>query len=538
MTRGRWLEDAKRLPVAAVAERLGLTPRRGRSLTPCPACSADRRGRADGRGPIGIRGDEAGWRCHACGAGGDGPALVALALGVEAGDPRVRDWYGLGLDAAAPRRSWPSMPAPAPAPKRAPVPPASPMTGPGSLAWVDMASVDRPTLRRSHGPWAVLAEALTTIRILPATASKRSHAPAWAPIVARPDADRRRDDAVEALSCLVLDLDELPPGSVAAVVAELWAWGHAAAWHTSWSHTSEAPRMRVVWPLLEPCPRERWREVHAAAVAWAAARGWTADGQCGDLSRCYLLPAVAGTRPDAPEAGLVGGMALDWRRLLAGTVARLPAGGLAAAWAAGAEAGPFGYPPPVPVDEGPLDLLILPVPEHDPPGLDPLEWPWMARTVDAEGRPVGLRYARSYRAGSLAKRDWGQGAGWAGPWTPGRTPDEVGAWCEGTVLACDLTRAVLRGVAPPWPDALIVPGLWNWARVVADDVLPMRLVLGVVPGGWPDNAAGRLLARRLRELGVERVVLRPALHPDDGARLCRLVASTLAWAGVPYIVED
>ncbi len=52
----------------------------GRRVGPCPACNATRRGRADPRPPIGLRPDQRGWRCHACGAQGDGLDLAAWVV--------------------------------------------------------------------------------------------------------------------------------------------------------------------------------------------------------------------------------------------------------------------------------------------------------------------------------------------------------------------------------------------------------------------------------------------------------------------------
>ncbi len=51
-----------------------------RGVGPCPACNATRRGRADPRPPIGLRPDQRGWRCHACGAQGDGLDLAAWVV--------------------------------------------------------------------------------------------------------------------------------------------------------------------------------------------------------------------------------------------------------------------------------------------------------------------------------------------------------------------------------------------------------------------------------------------------------------------------
>lgn len=60
---------------------LGLTSMRRGSWGPCPACGADRRGAEDERGPLATNGPKL-WKCFACGAAGDGAALVAaVALG-------------------------------------------------------------------------------------------------------------------------------------------------------------------------------------------------------------------------------------------------------------------------------------------------------------------------------------------------------------------------------------------------------------------------------------------------------------------------
>jgi len=102
-----WLEDCSKVPLADVADALGMEAGPNRSLVPCPACGAEVRSTKDrrGRGPVGVTGDGNGWRCHRgnCGAGGDGVALVAFHLGAARdsnGRPimddrwrRVREWY-------------------------------------------------------------------------------------------------------------------------------------------------------------------------------------------------------------------------------------------------------------------------------------------------------------------------------------------------------------------------------------------------------------------------------------------------------------
>jgi len=92
-----WLADTKRVGIAQVIAELGLQLARGRSLTPCPACAADRRGRQDSRGPVGLRPEDR-WKCYRCDARGDAIDLVAYVLtGAQLGasnHEQVRNWFG------------------------------------------------------------------------------------------------------------------------------------------------------------------------------------------------------------------------------------------------------------------------------------------------------------------------------------------------------------------------------------------------------------------------------------------------------------
>ena len=72
-----WIDGAKVQDVAATATALGLTVERG-SIKPCPSCQAHTRGKADRRGPIGIR--EKGWNCYRCEAWGNALDLVCWVL--------------------------------------------------------------------------------------------------------------------------------------------------------------------------------------------------------------------------------------------------------------------------------------------------------------------------------------------------------------------------------------------------------------------------------------------------------------------------
>lgn len=72
-----WLDDARR-PVPEVALALGLAGDARRGFA-CPACREERRDAR--RGAIGLRRDDAGWRCFRCDASGDAIDLASWHLG-------------------------------------------------------------------------------------------------------------------------------------------------------------------------------------------------------------------------------------------------------------------------------------------------------------------------------------------------------------------------------------------------------------------------------------------------------------------------
>jgi Protein of unknown function (DUF3987)/Toprim-like len=94
-----WLDNCRLVNVRTAAKALGLVAHRD-SLGACPGCGAEKRGRADKRGPIGVRLDNLGWRCFSCDLSGDALDLVALALDSRRapeldsdGWERLRAWY-------------------------------------------------------------------------------------------------------------------------------------------------------------------------------------------------------------------------------------------------------------------------------------------------------------------------------------------------------------------------------------------------------------------------------------------------------------
>jgi hypothetical protein len=125
-----------------------------------------------------------------------------------------------------------------------------------------------------------LARSLTTFPVI--QAANKLDLPAWSPARFAIGATRKAS-AVEFVSCLVLDHDDGDPEAALAA----WA-GWVAILHSTWSHRPDAPRFRVVVPLAQAVPAERW----GAALAWAAERSVGADPACKDPSRIYFRPAI------------------------------------------------------------------------------------------------------------------------------------------------------------------------------------------------------------------------------------------------------
>ena len=105
----QWIDDLKTTPVYEVATtHLGMQGGRLRTMGPCPACNAERRGTGDPRLPLGSGRDGHGWQCHACNAKGDVVELIAMVtLQRSSAQLQGTDWATLREWAVARRLASP-----------------------------------------------------------------------------------------------------------------------------------------------------------------------------------------------------------------------------------------------------------------------------------------------------------------------------------------------------------------------------------------------------------------------------------------------
>lgn len=163
--------------------------------------------------------------------------------------------------------------------------------------------------------------------------------PLWSP--ARFNGRRSKSSVIE-VCMIVLDYDD--GTTIESAVGTWGAYAHVV--YTTPSHTPELPKFRVVLPLAEPVPADRW----GAVWRWAEERsGRQVDPKCKDASRIYY--GHGGPDPRVARAFYK----LDDRPLLWMDLERLPREAPAPKWT------PLPPPPPKPVtaDEAAAQAIRL-----------------------------------------------------------------------------------------------------------------------------------------------------------------------------------
>jgi len=107
----------------------------------------------------------------------------------------------------------------------------------------------------------------------------------WSPTRYKKNSDRRSNDAVEALTCFVLDMDG---GFDPHDFLDAWKeWTYVV--HSTFQSTKECPKWRAVFPLAAAVPAAEWEKVYAKLSCTLSAN--LVDPACKDLARMYYTPS-------------------------------------------------------------------------------------------------------------------------------------------------------------------------------------------------------------------------------------------------------
>jgi len=129
----------------------------------------------------------------------------------------------------------------------------------------------------------------------------------WSPTKYRDGWKERGSEGVTHISCLVLDYDS---GVRIPDATSVWS-DYFHLYHTTWSHTPEHPKLRLILPLAVPCPAEGFERLWQ----WAHARtGGDIDRALSGIAATYALPVVP-SADAVRDAGSHAGPLLDPREL-------------------------------------------------------------------------------------------------------------------------------------------------------------------------------------------------------------------------------
>ena len=122
----------------------------------------------------------------------------------------------------------------------------------------------------------------------------KAGSPAWCPVEFSPPI--RSKENARAVWAATYDFDDVTPEQFTSMLAKLDASGIAAIVHSSFSHTPEKPKARVVFKLSRPVLSGEWPVVWEAIPRMLDLKV-NADPACRDASRLYYLACA---KPDAP----------------------------------------------------------------------------------------------------------------------------------------------------------------------------------------------------------------------------------------------
>ncbi|MEI7431735.1 MAG: DUF927 domain-containing protein, partial [Betaproteobacteria bacterium] len=122
------------------------------------------------------------------------------------------------------------------------------------------------------------------------TLKNKDDGPLWSP-ACYPKGLTRLKENVEAVSCAVFDIEHHGPFETLKDKLD----GYTYLAHSSFRHTSDDPRYRIILPLLNPVSGLSWE------VTWERLNQWIGginDPQTSDASRIYFLPSMPANSTD------------------------------------------------------------------------------------------------------------------------------------------------------------------------------------------------------------------------------------------------
>jgi hypothetical protein len=138
----------------------------------------------------------------------------------------------------------------------------------------------KPEGRLIQEPWEELSR-----RFMRHEIREEKDGPGFMPADLDPERVYRAAESVRALTLVVLDIDDETP--LVRLQSRVGPYEYTA--YTTHSHTKEAPKYRLVFPLARPVPPGEWRTVWAGAAALLAPGH--VDPACKNVGRFYYLPA-------------------------------------------------------------------------------------------------------------------------------------------------------------------------------------------------------------------------------------------------------
>lgn len=126
--------------------------------------------------------------------------------------------------------------------------------------------------------------------------------------------EKRANSNVEAVSALVFDIDNPKNHSFEDIVALTSAY--LGLVHTTWSHTTQAPRYRVVIHLQSEVPARDFAEVRSSFLMFNQELANIVDQSCSDISRAYYWFSYPKTRAHEALCCVLIGNPLDPNALL------------------------------------------------------------------------------------------------------------------------------------------------------------------------------------------------------------------------------